>query len=615
MCTFLALALALSGLGQSAFVAAASAPPTVVSIPVVVLDSQNQPVATLGKTDFNVADRGKPVPVLDVTYVPVPSLPPAPPSPSPVGRDPGGEAGADAEAAAAREPGTRVFGLFLDEYHVTPAATDRVRERLADFVRTHTSDRDLFLVVKPLDPLAALPIRRGRAEALATIATFEGRLGVYEPKTTFERDLIAADPVRTDRARTRISFSAIQTMATRLGRLGPARKALIIVSNGVTSVRTVSRAEVTPTAEGIVRAADRGNVTISTWQPDVEAATAPRPAEPARDRPGPDETLLNELVRLTDGRRLGTQAAEGLAAVAADLGGYYLVTLDGADDGQFHSLRVQVSRPRLRVQARPGYWAIAADELARLSRAMAPPAARPVLAPLRASRLIVPWVGQEPGEGGRTRLTLVWDAAPSRAGERSRVLPPSRVVVTAQTVEGATVFEGIVQAGSSGLDGLAQASFEVQPGRVRLQLSIEDASARVLDTDVREVVVAPFGDRLAFGTPRVHRARTAREFHALEADPDAPPSAARTFARTERLLIRVPLKWDEAGAAVKVRAELLNRSGQPMRVLPVTRTPGMSIVTTDLSLAGLPSGEYRVQWRASRGTDEANETLSLRVTP
>lgn len=613
MGTFLALALALNGLGQSA--SAAAAPPTVVSIPVVVLDSQDQPVATLGKADFDVADRGRPVPVLDVTYVPLPSGPPASPNASLAGRDPRGDADADTEAAAAREPGTRVFGLFLDEYHVTPAATARVRERLAQFVRTHTSDRDLFLVVKPLDPLAALPIRRGRAAALATIATFEGRLGVYEPKTTFERDLIAADPVRTDRARARISFSAIQTMATRLGRLGPARKALLVVSDGVTGVRTVARGEVTPTAEGIVRAAHRGNVAISTWQPDEEAVTEPRPAEPAKDRLGPDETLFDELVRLTDGRRLGAQAAEGLAAVAADLGGYYLVTLDGADDGQFHPLQVQVRRPKLRVQARSGYWAIAAEELARLARATAPPAARPVLAPLRASRLIVPWVGQEPAEGGRTRLTLVWDAAPSRAGERSRVLPPSRVVVTAQTAEGATVFEGTLQAGSSGLGGLAQASFEVQPGRVRLHLSIEDASARVLDTDVREVVVATFADRLAFGTPRVHRARTAREFHALEADPDAPPSASRTFARTERLLIRVPLKGGDAAAPIKVRADLLNRSGQPMRMLPVTRTPGVSVVTTDLSLAGLASGEYRVQWRASRGTDEANETLSLRVTP
>jgi hypothetical protein len=145
-------------------------------------------------------------------------------------------------------------------------------------------------------------------------------------------------------------------------------------------------------------------------------------------------------------------------------------------------------------------------------------------------------------------------------------------------------------------------------------MSIQDASAHELDTDVREVVVSAFGGMVGLGTPRVFRARTAREYDALTGDPGAAPSASRTFARTERLLFRVPLHTSSV-AVPSVRATLVTRSGHVMRDLPARYTSGSAVVSTDLPLAGLAAGEYVVRWLASMDSDEAREAVSFRVTP
>ena len=62
-----------------------------------------------------------------------------------------------------------------------------------------------------------------------------------------------------------------------------------------------------------------------------------------------------------------------------------------------------------------------------------------------------------------------------------------------------------------------------------------------LDEDVRQLQVSPLGGPIAFGTAQVFRARNAREFRELSANPEAVPVVARDFSRTDRLLIRVPV--------------------------------------------------------------------------
>lgn len=610
---------------------AVPADPTQVSLPVVVRDARDRPVATLTAEDFDVTDRGTLVAVREARFVAARRD-----GPDPVGttRAPGAPGTLDA-ADETPEPGARVFALFLDEYHVAADDSARVRALLEDFVQRHTTERDWFLVVKPLDRLLALSPTRGPLAALSAIASFEGRLGDYAPRTDFERELIAADPVRIDRARARIATSAVQAIATRLGQLGATRKAFLIVGQEFEPLRAVGRlAEPLATIDGIVRAAERGSVSISTLDPRAAPLTpSPVPPQPpprtkvapsrgpgvdatdARIAVGAAETLFAQLVRLTDGRTFRAPFDGGLSGLTVDLGDYYLLTLQGADDGQYHAVDVRVARPGLRARARPGYWAASADARARASRDAMSRRTLPALPPLRSSPLIVPWFGQERIDADRTRVTLVWDPAPSRAGDRTRGFPPSRVVVTAKAADGTSLFDGTVHALSSGMRALATAAFEAPPGRMRVQMSIQDASARELDTDVREVVVTGFTGAVALGTPRVFRARTAREYNALAGDPAAAPSASRTFARTERLLLRVPIHTASAASAPVVSATLVTRAGHVMRALASPQSSDASFVTTDLPLAGLAAGEYSVRWLLSSGADEARETVVFRVIP
>lgn len=614
--------LLVLALAQGPGPAPVDVPPPVVSLPVVVRDARDRPVTTLTAQDFIVTDGGVAVRVVDARFVTsganVTGRAGGPPQQGPDPREP-----------AIPEPGSRVFAFFLDEYHVAAADSARVRELLRDFVQRHTDANDWFLVVKPLDPLLALSPRRGSAAVLAAIASFEGRLGDYAPRSAFERELIAAEPARIDRARARIAASAVHAITTRLAQLGEARKAFLVVGQEFEPLRAAGRlGDPLPSIDAVVRAAERGNVSISTLDPRL-IFPAPMSAPPvanvassqaARVDPSDSaatsdrsQSLLGRLVRLTDGRALRAPFEGGLSGVAADLGDYYVLTLDAAGDGQYHALEVGFARPGLRARARPGYWAPNIEVLARVAREMARPAAF-LPPPLHSSSLIVPWVGQEWVAADRTRVTLVWDPAPTRAGERARGLPPSRVVVRATAADGTGLFDGTVQALSGGMSALSVATFEARPGRMRLQMSIQDASARELDTDVREVVVTAAVGAVGLGTPRVFRARTAREYNALAANPRSAPSASRTFTRAERLLFRVPWRATSMRPPV-VRAELVTRTGHVMRELSSGYTSEAPFVTTDLPLAGLAAGEYTVRWHATLDADEARETVSFRVTP
>jgi hypothetical protein len=202
-------------------------------------------------------------------------------------------------------------------------------------------------------------------------------------------------------------------------------------------------------------------------------------------------------------------------------------------------------------------------------------------------------------------------------GDR-RVRTPSRVAFKALGADGTTVFEGPVRPSGVSLDGSdgadARAVFEVPPGRIRLQMSIEDSASQPIDLDVREILVGDLRAPVAIGTPEVFRARTARDVRALEENPNAVPVAAREFSRAERLVIRVPA-YAPGSAAPTLSAKLLSGAGQSMRQVALegaTTPDGRAQI--QLALAGLVSGEYAVEITAKSAAGEAKDTLRFRVT-
>jgi VWFA-related protein len=356
---------------------------------------------------------------------------------------------------------------------------------------------------------------------------------------------------------------------------------------------------------------------------------------------------LRMLAENTDGRAIVNRndLAVGMKQITRDSSAYYLIGYNSADaptDGKFHNIRVRVKRPGVQVRARKGYWALTADDAAR---ALAPPKPGPpkpveaalaaaVARPSRAS-VVRTWIGTSRGENGKTRVTFVWEPLPKAPGDRPRE-EPARVSLTAISPDGAPYFRGRVPAaapvatsaaaGSAGVASAAasagtaapklpqRVTFEANPGKMQLRLSVEGAESQVLDTETREIVVPDLTSaQPLLGTPAVFRARTAREFQQLRTATDVVPLAGREFNRIEHLLIRVPT-YGPGGTTPTLRARLLNRSGSPMNDLPVEPAPASGEQQIDLPLAALPPGEYVVEIRTGDQDGDAKELFAFRVT-
>ena len=114
--------------------------------------------------------------------------------------------------------------------------------------------------------------------------------------------------------------------------------------------------------------------------------------------------------------------------------------------------------------------------------------------------------------------------------------------------------------------------------------------------------------------PQVIAASSAREFRQLAGDPLAAPVPSRTFRRTERLLLRVPVH-SASGTPIELAARLLNRVGQTLRTLNKMRAPAPDGSTQfDLPLAWLAPGEYTIELSATSTRGTAKEVVRFSVT-
>ncbi len=602
----LAAAFALALLGpQPPLRGEPSAPSHLVSIDVIPADARGRILDDLAPGEFELREEGALQTLEGVRFIRV-AL--GPPSGAPVMI----RTAADERQAAAGDD-TRLVAIFLDEYHVSAgASTDRAREALTRFVDRDISSRDLVVIVKPLDSLLAIRATRDREAMHRSIDTFQGRKGDYEPRNVYERDYMAGTPARIEAARNQVALSALNALAIHLGSLTDRRKTLVVVTEGIGRSERRRGQEYLATLDTIRRSASRATVAVYTVDP----------RETSADDPGADG--LRALADETEGRAIAGDLDSGLRLAAADSTAYYLLTYRSArpDDGKFHEVQVRVKRAGANVRARNGYWAPSPDDVMRaalLAKINEPKPVVPLEPPPHVSTMIRPWFGEARGADGRTRVTFVWEPAGRVPGDRVRQQSPSRLVLTARTSEGAVLFDGAVSpTGPAAIDEPdttpARAVFDTPPGRLRLRMSIQDATAKVLDQDVRDLAVRDLGGEVAIGTPEVLRARNAREFRTLETEA-AVPVVSREFSRTERLLIRFRA-YGPGGERPSISAKLLGRMGTPMRELSVipASTPGGDNAI-DLPLAGLATGEYIVEMTAKSAAAQATDRLRFRVTP
>jgi VWFA-related protein len=578
-----------------------------VRFDLVATDGRGRSVDSLGPSDFELRDEGV-LQSLDAAQVI--RLDPASPA------EPLASITSDVdERVEAQRPNTRLIAIFLDEYHVGAASAARVRAALTRFVADELSPRDLLVVMRPLDSLFTIRLTRDRARAQDEIQAFEGRQGDYRPRSAYERNYMAGTPARIDGSRAQVTASALNALALHLGTLNPdTRKTLVIVSEGLPRVDRRRGLEGLPTLDTVARSANRYNVSVYPIDP----------REPVQTALAAQNETLSTLALSTSGRAIAQAAdlSERMQRIAEDSTAYYLLvyTTRQPSDGKFHRVIVSVKAPGIGIRARTGYWATPPDDELRASL-MRPRAAVPLEPARHLSPYIRPWFGMARGEGGRTRVTFVWEPAARVPGTKQP--SAARVLLKALGADGSALFEGLVRpTGPLRPDGHeeseARAEFDASPGPLRLRMSIEDQSQQTIDSDVREIAVRDLSRPIVLGTPAVFRGRTARDFRAFEHEGDASsaptPVASREFSRTEHVVIRVPV-YAPTDVAVTVSARLLNPKNQPVRTLDARMLAGRDTVCDiDLPLAGFAVGEYRVEIVAKTPAAAANDTLDLRIT-
>jgi len=571
-----------------------------IRIDAVVTDPHGRAIVDLRPSDFELLENGVARPIESVQLRTLP-------------KDPGTveeiRTQADEERAA-RQPGARVFGFVLDEFHVASGpSSDRARTAINEFIEQNLRPGDLAIVIKPLDSVAVIKFTRDRALLHAAVDSFSGRLGDYTPRTHFEDLYIGRAPGAVAAARRQIVGAMLRELTMRVGELKADRGVIVLVSEGFPrDAMPSARGARIPELEGVARAANRYHLPIYTVNPSIAA-------EDTRDSTERDRSIamLQWLSTQTGGRSIdGSAMVAGMARLKHDLEAYYALSYrPSQSDGRFHSIELKAKRRDVIVHTTAGYWApLPGDWRAALtSTATALSVSRRAL---RRSSMIDAWVGVVPESDGRTEMVITWE--PRLRG----LTAPQVVVVKARTASGTTLFDGrLGQVGSGSSTPADNARFDVTTGRVEIDMTIYDAGGRSIDTDARDFDVPDLRRQKAgpvLLAPEVVRARTLRDFQSALANPDAAPASARTFARGDRLLIRVPA-FDVSGTAVQVTAKILNGWGQPMRDIdPLSTTPRNGMPQFALPLSWLVPGEYQIELMCANENGSVRQRITIRVT-
>jgi VWFA-related protein len=632
-----------------------------VRVDVIVTDKNGATVTNLEPPDFEITEEGAPQKIETFKLVELDGglMPGASGPPRAIRSD------SDEESEAARDD-VRLFGIFLDDYHVRDGNSLAARQQIARFIETQLGPSDMIGLMYPLQPAATVRFTRNHDAVRAGIERFLGRKFDFTPKNDYEQRYAHYPTEIVERIRNQVSLSAMEALISRMGGLKEGRKALVLVSEGYSNFLPPQMRDANSQMPGygnpaagnpmagdgnlneeraqwaasldmqselreVYAAANRSNVAIypvdprglSTGEFGIDQNIGERSS---RDFLNSTLDTLRLLASETDGRAIVNRndLTSAMKQIVRDSSAYYLIgysSTRGASDGKFHEIKVRVKRPGIQVRARKGYWALTASEAAR---ALAPAKPGPpkavetalaaIIQPSRA-RLIRTWIGTGRGENGKTRVTFVWEPVPATPGDRARSSSqPARVSLTAIGPDGAPYFRGRIPEAAATASSPSRATFDADAGKIQLRLSVEGAASEILDSEMREFTVPDLtSPHAVLGTPEVFRARTVRDFQQLKADPRAVPIAGREFTRAERLLIRVPA-WGPASSAPKVTARLLNRAGQPMSELPAAAVSPGAPFEIDLPLAGMAPGEYLIEVSAAAEGGDARELIGFRIT-
>jgi VWFA-related protein len=467
-----------------------------VTVDAYVSDSKGQPITDLKQSDFEIFEDNKPQKIEQFRFIKVDGNPkPGAPPPQEIrNRD-------DEEREAARDD-TRVFVIFLDDYHTRLGSSLAVRQPLSEFIQNQLRPLDLVAIMYPLTPVTDVDFTRNHERIIGAIQKFEGRKYRYEPRNLFEEQYQRAPTEIVEQIRNQVVMTALRGLSVRLGSIREGRKSIIYVSEGLQAMlppqmrsadasmgklgnpqafnplagendsreqtaQAFSTADLYSQLRDVFIAATRNNTAIYTLDPrglatnefDIDENVGPQQDQSMLQA---STNTLRSIAEETDGRAIvgRNDLAKGLQQALQDSTAYYMIGYTSAQapvDGKFHQLKVQLSaaakKRGLQVRARRGYWAATMEDVKKAEKATGPgvpETAKPVMAalasiaaPVQSAKYVRTWLGTQRGENGKTKVTLVWEPLPKPPGGNLRNDPaPGRVSVIAATEKGDLVFRG-----------------------------------------------------------------------------------------------------------------------------------------------------------------------------
>jgi VWFA-related protein len=559
-----------------------------VEVDALVTDANGNPVSNLTVNDFEVLEDGKPQKISAFSLVNIPIDRAERPlfAASPIESDVHSNADVDG----------RVYLIVLDDLHVHPMRSSRVKAAARRFIERHFAANDLAAIVYTsgrsdagqeftnnrrllLASVDKFSGRKLRSSTLSRLEQYRNTQGMRSPGERVE------DPELAERAHhARNSLESLENLANYMAGVRGRRKAMLFVSEGIDyDIHDVftnrDASTIMEETRDAIGAATRANVAIYAIDPRGLTSLGDEMIEvdsfPTDDpEAGISSTgMMSELRLAQDSLRTLADETGGFAAVNSndfegafdrlvrDNSTYYVLGYYPANDrrdGRFRKIDVRVKRPGLQVRSRKGYQA---------PRGRAPEtkaAATPLAAAMREGlgsplpmagigmrAFAAPFKGNAPNAA--VALVVEIDAGAFQYVEKNGVFTNDiEVAVTATDAKGkaypgerntinlAFKPDTLSRVKARGFRVVSQ--IDLPPGRYQLRVAAAESTGKAgsvfYDVEIPDFYKAPFTmSGLAITSASAAQTPTARAKDPLKDFLPAPPVARRDFQRGDELAL------------------------------------------------------------------------------
>lgn len=566
-------------------------------------------------------------------------------------------------ASASFPPGTSfaVFKTGLGLRVLQPFTTNR--QLLAPAIRSATSGagstRETPLGTDPSLVSESLTEQAGRTVAsegglMTRSHTNEGPYTLAEIPGSMLSFIDSAD-------RTRQGFGSLDALMAIVKGLQAVqgRKTLVYFSEGLHTT-----ADARGLYESMVAEANRSNVTfyavdargLTLSRPDRDSQALVDAASVSAGAPSASrqDNVVTDAVTSSQGN-LGVLASDtggfliantdnlrpALERVAGEVRSYYeavYVPANPAQDGRFRRIEAKVSRPRVSLRTRSGYFATASSSPALSAREL------PLMAALGASdppsdfAIATGALGFRPLNGERESVVLVQvplagvqlaadEATGTYRGQLSllTLLKDPTGTVVARLLQDAPLSGPLAEIERR---RQGQAAFRhtlrLAPGRYSLETAVQDVAAGRLSVDRREIVVPPAAAGLALSSLALVRRATAGSGEAATADPltvggvaIAPVLGTARLPPDSRTLDCFLTIYPTGGPEPLELSLALRQDGRTVAralpALPPAQADGRVPLLSSIGIDSLPPGAYELVATARQGSAAAQASTTFEI--